>query len=460
MRINHNIAAQMANANLKRADARVAASLERLSSGYKINKAADDASGLAISNKMRGQIRSLDQASRNASDGSNIIQTAEGALSEIEAIIQRMRELSVQAANDVYTIDDRDSIQQEIDKLLDEVDRIASTTEFNGNGLLDGSCTRVVTFNENGFDSLAVSEGVQKGEYVIQVKEQAAPAQATLNYTIPTTGTSTVRINGVDIEISSTDTDDDVISRITEVCDKLDIDIAGGGAGSLNLTTRANGSSQFIAINDDPVITGKDVVVKLVSGFPLDPNDPTGSTLAASVVVTTDGNSVTIEDSTGFKMQIAIEEYAATDKDVTIAVYDTGSMKMQIGANEHQDISIDFPEVSCRTLKFKESDGDSLINVCSQQGASRAITTFDDAIRSVSASRSVLGAYQNRLESTVASLDVTSENMTNSMSRIMDTDMAASMTDYTQESVLSQAATAMLAQANNRPQQILSLLQS
>lgn len=458
MRINHNISAQLANVNLKRADSRMSASLERLSSGYKINKAADNSAGIAITNKMRAQIRALDQASRNADDGQSIIQTAEGSLSEIEALIQRMRELSVQAASDTCTIDDRQAVQVEIDKLLDEVDRIAETTEFNGNGLLDGSCARVVTFDKVGLSSLAISENVKAGDYKVTVGALATPATHNVAYTIPATGSTSVEINGVTIPIASTDTYAEVDSKIIDICDQMGID-AKGGTGALTLTTRANGSNQSIAVklagqNVATVKKGTDAVVTPGDGF------------TTNAKVTSNGNNITIMDQSGFKMQIAVEgdskntNLNASAGEVTISVYDTGSMMIQIGANEHQDMAIDFPEVSCRTLQFKEGDGDSLINVCSQAGASRAISTYDDAIRSVSSFRSRLGAYANRLEGTISSLDVTSENMTDSMSQIMDTDMAASMTDYTQESVLSQAATAILAQANNRPQQIMSLLQS
>lgn len=452
MRINHNISAQLANVNLKRADNRMSSALERLSSGYKINKAADDSTGIAISNKMRAQIRSLDQATRNAVDGQYIIQTAEGALSEIEAVVQRMRELSVQAASDTCTIDDRKAVQQEIDNLLDEVDRIAETTEFNGNGLLDGSCTRVVTFDKNGFDSLELSEGVEAGDYKIKVDSVATPAVGTLSYNIPTNGISRIEINGVGIDITSEDTYDSVDNKIVSVCDVLGIN-AVGGSGTFTLKTRANGENQFLAIKDVnsniPVETkGTNAQISLMNGF------------SASALTSCEGNIVTIKDQSGFSMKITVEEQAAVGEEVNIAVYDTGSMLIQIGANEHQNLAVDFPEVSCRTLGFKESDGNSLINVCSQHGASNAISIFDDAIRSISSSRSRLGASENRMETTVSSLEVTSENMTNSMSQIMDTDMATSMTEYTQESVLSQAATSILAQANNRPQQIMSLLQS
>lgn len=478
MRINHNVTAQLANINLKKTNKRLTSSLESLSSGYKINSAADDAAGLAISKKMRTQIRALNQASRNAEDGNSIIQTAEGALSEVEAIIQRMRELSVQAANDTNILEDRESIQVEIDKLLEEVDRIGSTTEYNGKGLLDGSCTRVVTYDTNGLSTLSISEGVKAGNYEITLTALATPAVNTLTYAIPAEGVSTIYINEASIEIASTDTLADAEAKIKDVCDKLDIEITNGsGTNSLELQTRAKGTSQFIKLD------GAVGTISSTQGTNAEYNVHSGGTsdFSNNVICTADGNNLLIEDSSGFKMQIAVETLsvdhtstdasgntitipagssAALNNTVTISVYDTGSMLLQIGANEHQTMAVDFPEVSCRTLKFKESSGTSLVNVCSREGASKAISTFDDAIRSVSGTRAQLGAYQNRLDSTVSSLDISSENITESMSRIIDTDMAAAMTNYTQESVLVQASTSILAQANNRPQQILSLLQS
>lgn len=450
MKINHNISAQLANVSLKKTNNRLSASLESLSSGYKINKAADDSAGIAISNKMRTQIRALEQASRNADDGQSIIQTAEGALSEIESLLQRMRQLSVQAASDTYVIDDRESAQLEIDKLAEEVERIAGTTEFNGNGLLDGSCTRVVTFSKKGLNFLANSDRVEAGTYKLTVDSLAAPASMQLNYT---PGTS-IQINGTTIDFLASDSDVDMRNKLQSTCDKLDIDVSGGN-GTVTLTTRATGQNRAISVSDatgQHIEKGVDAKVTLVSG------QGSGSKFSSDAYAVVDGRNVIIEDGTGFKMQLAVEDGASDEYEIT--VYDTGSMTLQIGANEHQTLQVDFQEVSCRTLQLKEADGTNLINVCSQAGASTAITTFDNAINAVSSLRSNLGAYENRLEKTVSSLDVSSENMTDSMSRIIDTDMATAMTNYTQENVLVQAATAMLAQANNRPQQVLSLLQS
>lgn len=452
MRINHNISAQLANVNLKKTNNKMSATLESLSSGYKINKAADDSVGMAISNKMRSQIRALDQASRNAGDGQSLLQTAESSLGEIESLVQRMRELSIQAANDTNTNSDRRAIQEEIDSLMDEVDRIASTTEFNGKGLLDGTSSRAVTYSENGFGTVTLSDNVEAGKYEIEVIQQAAAATGTLNYTIPAEGTTTVQINGTSIELSASDTEEMAYEKILEVCSSMGIDVEGDAySGSLDLITRAKGSSQIVYLTDSDGNTtqnkGVDAMVNATAGF------------STGVVCRGDGETVTLKDNSGFEMQISIGENVAVGTTTEITVYDAGSMKLQIGANEFQDVSIDFEAISCVSLHFRELDGDNKVNVCSEPGAQNAISACDDAIKAISAYRSKLGAYSNRLESTVASLDVSSENLTEAMSRITDTDMATAMTEYTQENVLSQAATSMLAQANNRPQTVMSLLQ-
>ncbi len=451
MRINHNISAQLANVNLKRASSRVSTSLERLTSGYKINKAADDASGLAITNKMRAQIRALDQASRNSQDGQSIIETAEGALSELTNVMQRIRELSVEAANDVYTLDDRSAIQSEVDQLMDEIDRIASTTEFNGTSLLDGSASRTIRSDSAKVNALSVSMTVEAGDYEFDIEELATTATATFNYNIPATadGDYTVNLNGVEIKIASTDTDDSITKKVVEVCDAMNIDVIGTGSG-MKLETNVPGSSQKIKIQypgdaEPTVYTGTDAKISFGDGF------------EDSATYSADGNLINIVDNDGFRMQVELEEGAAGT--VTLSAYDAGYMTIQIGANEGQNLDMDFPKVTCVNLGLKTSEGERMINLCTQFGATHAISAMDAAINNLSHARSQLGAYQNRLESTSASLDISSENITESMSRIGDTDMAAEMTEYTQQDVLSQAATSMLAQANNRPQQIMSLLQ-
>ena len=426
MRINHNISAQMANVNLKRTDSRLSSSLERLSSGYKINKAADDSAGMAITNKMRAQIRALDQASRNSQDGQSIIETAEGAMGEIETILQRVRELAVQTANDTYALEDREAVQKEVDELLDEVDRIATTTEFNGTALLDGSAAR--TFGSSNIDIKPVytSMSVEKGDYKLTVDQVAEPAELTVP--LPSVPGS-IELNKTLIEFPATMNDDAVAEKLQAACDAMNIDMERNG-GSVTFKTRATGSLEKITYSDG-----------------------TGEKVAATY--SSDGNLVTIRDNEGFEMQIETNAVGETD----LRVFDAGYMTVQIGANESQTLNMNFPEVSCLNLGLRSSDGNDKINLCTQYSSENALNSMDRAIKKVSGARSTLGSYQNRLETTTSSLDLSSQNITEAMSRISDTDMADEMTKYTQYEVLSQAATSMLAQANNRPQQIMSLLQ-
>lgn len=461
MRVNHNIAAQVANSNLKRADNRVAASTQRLSSGYKINKAADDSAGLTISNKMRAQIRALDQASRNADDGVSVLRTADGALAEIENMLQRCRELSVQAANDTLVIADRETIQKEVDQLMDEIDRIAETTDFNGKKIFSGECSRVVTCKQSGVEVLGVSESVKAGTYKITLKKVAkkageTPEEAELTYTAGVKGS--VEINGTVIEFSKEDTENSIYEKVLSVCDMMDIDVEKG-SGTLKLKTRAAGSDQQITyrgMGETAVQTkkGKDAEIEQ----PGKPGSDDG--FSGGEAVYYHGGTVTITDRNGFEMSFALEDNAAEDTEFELNVYDTGTMKLQIGTKESEDLSVDFSKLSCKTLKLREADGDPFVNLCSNFGASNAISLFDHAIQEISGYRSKLGAYENRLDSTISALDINSESTTSAMSRIMDTDMAEEMTEYTQQNVLSQAAASILAQANNRPQQVMSLLQS
>ena len=449
MRINHNISAQLANVSLKKVDSRLSASLERLSTGYKINRAADDSAGMAISNKMRTQINALERASRNALDGDSIIQTAEGAMTETENILQRIRELGVQAANDTLALEDRQAIQKEVENLLDEIDRIAEVTEFNGKSLLDGSTSRTTMSNTLSIRSISASMQVPRAEYEISVEAVAGPAQTELQYDIP----SIIRINGYTVEFTADETDESARKRIIDMCDSMNIDVEGSD-GSLTLTTRSTGTAQQISVRSvgeekDTVVYGTDAEITLGEQF----------APAESFSYTATGSNITIVGNDGFVMQIDVSKASDGDSGV-VRVEDAGYMVLQIGANEHQILEMDFGQVTCESLCLRDADGNNQINACTQANATNLITALDEAIGKVSDARSRLGAYQNRLDATRESLDISTENLTDSMSRIMDTDMATEMTEYTQRDVLTQAATAMLSQANNRPQQIMSLLQS
>ena len=365
MRINNNIPALKANSLLRKNNNHLSKSLEKLSSGLKINHAADNAAGMAITHKMRTQIGGVNQASNNAANGISVIQTAEGALSEIGAILTRMRELAVQAANGTNTDDDRATINNEIVQLKEEIQRISDTTEFNTKSLLNGDIDNKIYVNDTKVNVLSITEGVSANDYEIKI-------------------------------ISS-------------------------------------------QVGDTTEITN----VELREGFPED----------ARYIV--EGSKITITDDKSFKIRIDTnpKELPNPKDTIKISVLDAGPMKLQIGANEHQDISIRIPEISPRTLEIAN------IDLSTSDGAQEAIKLIDNAVTMVTDVRTRLGAYQNRLEQSINNLDTTSLNMTEALSRIADVDMAAEMSEYTSKNVLSQANTAILAQANERPQTILTLLQ-
>ena len=516
MRINTNISALRSSNSLNKSNNNLTKSLERLSSGYRINRAADDAAGLAISQKMKTQIAGLDQADRNSSDGISLIQTAEGALVEVQSMAQRIRELSVQAANGTYTDEDRASIQSEINELTAEIQRISETTEFNTLNLLDGSCDRKSFSNEPAVTLLSTSSSVPVGSYTVKVTQDARQAVlygTSLNAfntatatgaTVTAAEAGTININGVDIVIEEGDGIEDIYEKLREGCEKVNIDVfSTTGAtpdptnqdasadtayyvpsnltdpnSKLVMVSREYGSNQTITINcsntalaaklglgtGEVSVSGYDVEAELVYG---------SNSFAKTATVSTNGNTITVTDLNDFKMELEAEYLGSTftdaqanvtatvpsqtpsaikNKEVTMTVLSAGSLKLQVGANEGQVVEVAIEKVSPKTL------GIDNLNVNTSEGAQHAITLADDAITKVSALRSRLGAYQNRLEHTVTNLGVASENMTEALSRIQDTDMASEMATYTQNNVLVQAGTSMLAQANQLPQQILSLL--
>lgn len=489
MRINHNISALRANNQLFKTNNALDKSLEKLSSGYRINRAADDAAGMAISRRMKTQIAGLEQASRNAADGISVIQTAEGALNEVNAILQRMRELAVQAANGTYTLDDRKSIQKEIDQLQAEIKRISTDTEFNTKTLLDGSIDNM-SYSDNKYVKLvSLTDGVKSGVYTLKIDEDAAKAVARgkrviKDSTAKVGHSGIININGNEIEIDENDTFAEVYEKIRETCENANVkailtnettdpaadkvrdnpDTAGyttvniteaSDSNKLGLVFISNeyGSDQTINIycdNDDlkkalgledinSEVKGKDAKVTFGGGF------------SKTATLTTDGNYIKITDNDDFELIFDAQPGAKGTANIT--VLDAGTMKLQIGANEHQTMEVRFPSIDPVAL------GIDSVNLCTEEGAQNAIAILDAANNKITAFRSKLGAYQNRLEHSISNLDTTSENMTEALSRIEDTDMAKEMATYTQKNVLAQAGTAMLAQANQRPQTILTLLQ-
>ena len=481
MRVNHNISALNACNILGKTNKRLDASLERLSSGYRINRAADDAAGLAISEKMKTQIAGLEQASRNASDGISVIQTAEGALVEVEAMLQRMRELSVQASNGVNTDEDRAALQDEIDQLKDEINRVSTTTEFNTKKLLNGTVDRR-SYSDNGnVQLISLSDSVRSMDYKIKVGEAPQPAEIYTEFgnggitagkisinggteVVVTDGQSrsdvytalrdagaAANVNVIPVKEKKDDAGnvvrDDNNNIVYEECTIDDPNVKGlhfitddcGTDAKLEIYCEDAALADALGLQTKNIATGANSTVKLMDGF--------NSTATVSV----NGEYVTIKDLDDFEMKLKVDGAAG---EVTISVLDAGPINLQVGANEGQDIEVRIPKVDIDTLEIAD------VNVCTQEGAQKAITSFENAINQVSSIRAKLGAYQNRLEHAISSLDVAAENLTESLSRIADTDMAKEMAQFTQQQVLSQAGTSMLAQANERPQNVLQLLQS
>ena len=461
MKINRNMSAVVANRQLLRTENKLSLSMGRLSSGYKINKAGDNPAGMAISSKMKAQIDGLNQAEANSDDGQSVLRIADGALNEVSNMLQRIRELSVQAANGTNSYSDRQSIQDEIDQLTQEVDRISTDTEYNKKTLLDGSANTRVYVSGTHKDTtkfarsatrIDFSEEVLPGDYTITVDEVAKEATYTLDMS----------------NLINDPNFDDVYKQLMSVADEIGCKIEKdpNNAGVYNITADNKGSAEVLTVSmseemaqktglsNDPeavknaddnsyklVASGTDAEIELKDGF--------GSTVITNV----EGNRVKITDKGGFSMDFLLSDDVQNGDTLTFDVTDVGAMTIQIGANQYQNMDVHIPEVSSESLYL------DTVNVAVNGGADKAISTMDAAIAKLSAVRSGIGAYTNRLEYASSSLAETQEDMTTAYSGLMDTDMASEMTEYTQQNILEQAAVSVLSQANDIPQQVLSLLQ-
>ena len=401
MRIQHNINALNSLRQLGTNNTNTGKNLEKLSSGYRINRAGDDAAGLAISEKMRGQINGLEQAEQNANDGISLIQTAEGGLNETHAILQRMREIAVQSANGTYQDDvDRENLNKEVEALQSEIDRISTSTHFNKINLLDGSIGEV------------------------------AEITTTAGSVVPgTTGTG----------------DDDVATTVN-------IDFTGKTGTGVIGSSISIGDSKYEFVKTGE--TAKDTTATAIE-VDIDDDGAAIATAFNAGIAAVAGFTKAVDGTN--TAQVNLTETAINDDILSAAptVTTDSGLIFQIGANgtSDQQVSLKVADMSSEGL------GISSISVSTQEGANAALEAIDTAINSVSGTRADLGALQNRLEHTVNNLGVTNENLTAAESRIRDVDMAKEMMEYTKNNILSQAAQAMLAQANQQPQGVLQLLQ-
>ena len=400
MVVRSNIMALNANRQLGMNNSQVSKSLEKLSSGYKINRAGDDASGLAISEKMKAQIKGLDTASANSQDGISLVQTAEGALTEVHDMLNRMVELTGKAANGTIDNDtDRAALQKEMDALLDEIDRIADSTDFNGIKLLNGAM------------------GGYKGELTGNLKNNGTVSDVTI------TGGKLANTDVVEITVGTNG--QATVSKV-------------GGA---NLPAGVT----FAGVTDS-----------------------TGVTTLKAVVDRTNATAADAAKWEGVEIRVNVAKSPANvETGIFTVKADTngnvgGGLTLQIGAtgDEYNKVTVAVGDMSSTGLGINALRATGIM---SQDAAATALdqikTGAKSAINTVSSVRANLGAMQNRLEHTINNLDVATENMQSANSRIRDTDMAKEMMEYTKQNVLTQAAQAMLAQANQQPQSILQLLQ-
>ncbi len=414
MIIQHNISALNSYNQLSGNNSALAKNLEKLSSGYKINRAADNAAGLAISEKMRAQITGLETAQQNSKDGISLVQTAEGALTEVHSMLNRMVELATQASNGTYSNTDRGKLQDEIVQLQDEIDRIADSTNFNGIDLLNG--------NLGGYE-LGATTLTDLGPAVKSVSVSGGNLEATDNISITIADIGTVTI-----------------------------DFGTNGA--------PNSGNETWEYWDDATGTW--------SANPAVVDPSKGGTIKARTVMADDSEKADVEKWEGVEVEITIS--AAQDKtayaqDVDLAAPGTAveisiaggskGLNLQVG-----DTADDFNKLA---VNIRDMHADALgigsLSVGSEESASEAIDLIKSAIDMVSDVRAGLGATQNRLDHTLNNLETTTTNLTESESRIRDTDMAEEMMDYTKNNILVQSAQAMLAQANQVPQGVLQLLQ-
>lgn len=463
MRLNHNALAYTANNNLNAINNNLTKSMQRLSSGYKVNKSSDDPAAKAISQRMEAQIRGLSKAVDNSNDGISLIQTAEGALDEVHSILARIRELAVRGANEVYEEVDRDAMQDEIRQLQEELDRISESTEFNGRKLLNGELNKKGYADTDGLSIVEIGGDIEPGEYGITVKTTGT--QAKTNLTVLAGGTvitkeqaGTVTINGLEVRVEEGDTGDDVNEKIRNAAAKIGIDynITTG-----ELVSQQSGKSQSITVKatsddlkallgtDQPTVYGTDAKAE----FMTDNGKRIG--FADTATIDTDGNRITVTDKNGFKMVYDAQLDSPTGGigDATVTVLSAGPMVIQIGNNEGQTLNVNISKTTAESLEINH------INVYTNAYASEAIERVDDAVAKISGIRSALGAYQNRLDHTVNNLETADENLTSAVSRIRDTDMAEEITEYTQQNVLSQSALQMLIKSNARPEGLLQLFQ-
>ena len=468
MVVQHNMQAANANRMLNVTTSAQSKSTEKLSSGYRINRAADDAAGLTISEKMRKQIKGLDRASTNAEDGVSAVQTAEGALTEVHSMLQRMNELATQSANGTNSNTDRKAIQDEIDQLTTEIDRVSETTKFNETYLLKGDGAEKahnVNAHDAGLDGVTLTD---KGDTVdVTLKTLNAGDKVSIagkNYTIGATAADAQKIvdaqkvDGKTVTVNGT-TYTYKTNQWTNA-DGSAATVGGGVAGSITIKggdVVSDGTKTLTAMKDGADAAGADgiddndsTVITAGKAYQLQTAEIVkASSIGSDTAATVKANA----GNTNANYANATTTFTLTKG--TVSYKDSLSFNLHVGADADMTnkITVNIDSMNSAGLGVKGIKADT------EQDATYAIDAIADAISTVSSQRSALGAVQNRLEHTINNLDNVVENTTSAESRIRDTDMAEEMVNYSKNNILAQAGQSMLAQANQSNQGVLSLLQ-
>ena len=462
MVVQHNLRAMNSNRMLGLTASVQSKSTEKLSSGYKINRAADDAAGLSISEKMRKQIRGLSQASLNAADGISAVQTAEGALNEVQDMLQRMNELAVKASNGTMSTDDRKYIQDEVDQLITEIDRVAETTKFNETYLLKG-VEATKTVNETTVTAAMTAKYATAVTSAVDVNPTTSATFAEQWYVAGSdTEASLDDIKGM-LEVDETQNPPKLKFQEGQALYKQAAETGEYGA-QRDLVTIDEIETYFV-VSTSALLDEHDNVVKeedLKDYF-----EPDGTYKGGLYKkLTQAGTGSNAGQNAGASVEVGAESIATyvtvtPEQKTTVQVQDKTviealNFSLQVGADTNEDnkISIDIQSMSADSLGIKNLKVDG----ANSDNADKAVPVIAEAIQKVSTQRSALGAVQNRLEHTIANLDNVVENTTAAESQIRDTDMATEMVKYSNNNILAQAGQAMLAQANQANQGVLSLL--
>ncbi len=468
--INTNVMSLTAQRNLGVSQNNLSKSMQRLSSGLRINSAKDDAAGLAISNRMTSQIRGLNQAQRNANDGISLAQTAEGALQETTNILQRMRELSVQSANDTNSDADRVSIQSEVTQLQAELERIATSTEFNGKRLLDGTFNGTFQVGANAGQTINFNISSAKSSAIGGIAEAIGTEVG--NATAADITLAVGSGSAVTVTSSSNFTGNTYQDSVSAYAKAAAINDAG--VASLSATASTSGTETVGAIggtaadtytldiNGVSIYSGADVSVALTNTALRDAIN--SNTAQSGVTASLSGGDLSLSSADG--SNIAVTEsgvgFTAGTDGLTVTGGDfDGTLRgtINISATDTVTIGGTTANIGHAAAIAKDTNGIDDIDISTRTGADTAIKRLDAALSSVDSIRGGLGAIQNRFESTIANVQNVSENLTSARSRILDADVAQETSAMIKNNILQQAGVAILAQANQAPQLALSLLQ-